>query len=486
MSDFLTDINKYKDNLWSSFASKSEVKAPAFEAQNVTVPMVETVQSKPVETSTFTFLQQQPTTASAQNSVFTTASSQPKSAEVVTAPQSVVKKAKTETMDEFFSRYYSKYETATDEQKEKFVEKYLKSLTTPEKQAKEFERLRRAGVKANEIKVLSRTIKILNAKNQKEAAESVCNRGTEELNKAGRIVVAQDYFLYDKSVQNEVAKILVNTKDAEVVNLAAAVAYKTDVSQQVDVTKTLFNSGFEQVQNTIALNEGKYDRVNQISIYETLMTSKFQSVLNTSASNIYTLYKDNQLAATKMTTATGNEEAINYAASNAYLCDKSVQSEIKSTLEESGYDSVKETLANSPQEPETAATEAEKQEAFEKASIEEKLEMASSVKGGSEESCIKDIVKNASNSEKLALITPNTSYSVLSAIIDSNPSLEVISKIKSIIGNLKDNDQKAIIDKLNSNFVSSLLDSKTTMFNMTLKKMVLKKMADKSEIKVAC
>lgn len=392
-------------------------------------------------------------------------------------------------VDKFMARYYTGWDKFSDEKKLAYTRRYFKQFRGDRQEA-EFNKLYKKGVSEENIEMFGSTLKDLHKAAQVGAANTMLDTDGTLRNKAGEIVAKNVQFLHSdnrlivmgdvmnksgKEVrismarelphlgkQNEVggAKIIAATKDEDVINAGAEVAYLTDKKNQTQIASTLFDTGFEKVQKTIASTEGKFDKSNQVDIYKKLMTSEHQSVLNEAATNIYTLYKDNQVMATKLTVATNNEEAINCAASNAYKCDSKVQSEVVSTLEKSGYDSVKETLTAAEKESAEASQSAQSQ------TVSEKIKTITTSNSISKEAEVRDLLKNASNTEKLALLKSSTlPSSMLYLLLEGNPSMELLSKITDMIGKVDDKTQKTLVKGMNKSYSANIINSRMSLFD---------------------
>lgn len=387
-------------------------------------------------------------------------------------------------VDKFMAKYYTGWDKFSDEKKRAYTKRYFGQFRGDRQEA-EFKKLYKKGVNEENIQMFGSTLKDLHKVAQTGAANTMLDTDGTLRNKAGEIVAKNVKFLHSENrlivmgdVMNKsgkevrismarelphmsskdqpgAAKIIAATKDEDVVNAGAEVAHLTDKKCQTQVVNTLFDTGFEKVQKTIASNEGKFDKHNQVDIYKKLMTSEHQSVLNEAATNIYTLHKDNQIMATKLTVATNNEEAINCAAANAYKCDEKAQSEVVSTLQKSGYDSVKETLAT-----------AEKAASTQTQSVADKIKTITSSNATVKESEIRSLLKNASNSEKLALLKSSAlPANMLYLLLEGNPSMELLSKITDMIGNVDEKTQKVLVKGMNKSYSANIINSRLSLFD---------------------
>lgn len=468
MIDFLSFI-KNKENLLAASTNEAQ-PSPVAPENKASILMSEEMVHQKIDLSAFASLETKPETKVQTNSIFPTAA-KPQVEEIKTPP---VKTSTGETTDGYFSRYYTKYNKADAEGKVKFIKKYFGSLTAAQ-QEKEFERLRRKGVSPEEIERLAKSIGALNAKNQLKAEDAVMNKGSEKLNRAGRKAVAETIQEYDKTVQEGATKLLVNTKDETAIKIGAGHASECDVKAQTNIVKVYQQIEDKDVNKILIDQYGKFAKENEIPIHTIMSNSKLSETVEYAASNIWKFDKANQKSAVQITIDTGNEAAINAAAAKANYYDKSVQSEIKSTLSDSGYQSVKETLATTEKvemKPSESATPA--------SSVADKIKEIVSSNSAVKESEIKNILKNASNAEKLALISslpPGMLYPFINALLEDNPSMAVLSEITKIMGQVDSKNQTSLIKKMNNSYSSSILNSKVSLFDSALQTMLVKEAA---------
>lgn len=370
----------------------------------------------------------------------------------------------TETMDEFFNRYYSKYAKADEAGKQKFIAQYLKRTAAANAQEQDFKKLLQSGASKKDVERLASVIDQLNKDVQVKAATAVSKEQTEELNEAGRRIIAKYIQNYDKKAQKDVTVMLISTKDMVAIKEASSYVAKCDAANQTDLVKLYQEIENVDINKILIDQYAQYAKENQVNIHKVMSSSQNSETVEYAASNIYQFDKMNQAAAVQTTMNTNNEAAINAAAAKSNYYDKSVQAEIKSKLESTGYQSVKETLANAPQQDKTevkkasAAATTEKvteTEEFKKAPVTEKVKMIEAMNGLQKENCMKDFIKKASSAEKLALIStlsPANLFSVLNLILDSNPSIEVLSKITDLVGKVKDRDKMTLLKKMNKGY----------------------------------
>lgn len=483
-------LNK-KENI---FADKSrDAKAAEQEAQVVTVPIVNSQpvkeQAKLDAAGNVRLVENVQTDEKMGLAIEKTA----QQTKVKTAEKENNKKTKGESLDQYFSRYYTQYSKADEAGKQKFIERYIKSFTDKDKQAKEFERLRKAGVSAKEIERLAGAIDAMDAKNQFKAAKTICTEGSDEQKKAGRKGVAKNIQTFDKTVQKDATAMLIDTKDIDAIKEASTHTAQCDKTVQTDIVKMYQVLENAEVNKNLIDQYADYAKENQVDIHKIMSSSKLSETVEYAAANIYNFAAENQKAAIQITISTDNEAAINAAAAKANYYDKTVQSDIKTMLSSTRYESVKETLANAPQ-PSAAEKTSEQsvasqaqvtKETFKEANLTEKLKMISSMKGSDKEVFMKEMFKTASTAEKLALISslsPSALFSALNSILDSNPSMEILSKITSIMGQVQEKDQSVLMQKLDKSYSSSVLSSQVSLFDATMQKAFIKRMADQGDL----
>lgn len=350
----------------------------------------------------------------------------------------------------------------------------------------------------------AKNLRYLHEDNQIKAEKMVMQKTEKET----KIIMAQE--VPNFAVKNQVAgtEVIVATKDEDITDTLAQVAYKTDKSVQTEVAKTLFNSGFEKIQTTIAQTEGKYDKENQIELYKTLMTSQYQNVLEEAAKNIYTFDKNNQLTAVNITKETQNEGAINAAASQITKYDEQYRTQIKDSLSSSGYDSVKQTIAQAEADAKAAEAKVQAQkesqeEAQEEAegqaeaeaqkqtiqdnqreTVVEKVKTIINSKESNKDSLIKDAIKGASEAEKIALISslsPNELFGILDFILQDSPSLEVLSKVMTVLDGTDDKRKNEFVQKVNKTYASRIMGNQIGLLSPTLQNAFVEEKLQKGE-----
>jgi len=418
------------------------------------------------------------------------------------------------SLDQAMTNFYGKkYANASEEEKEKLIVKYFDWLSTEKKdfttQLNQFKLYRdRCKDEGAEYKRLSSVIDKLEAKYQLPAATAVMTEGTAKQKDIGQKAVADDYHHYDKSVQVGVTKLIVDSKNEQAIKIGASHSSKLSDENQVkavDIYKTtdISEKAKTEVGKTIVAQYADFASQNQVEIHKSMSDKNYwdTKVIEFAASNIYNFAAENQKPSVQVTVNTGNEAAIAAAAAKINYYDKTVQSAIKTTLVSTGIESVKMALANAPQPPtstvkkesvaqKTATTTAptvnkitlaaQAQEKFEKASLSQKMQMLSSMKGSEKEVYMKNIIKSAPPAVVLALLSTLPSSmlsSVINIVLDSNPSIEVMSKVTSLIGKVPDGDKKALIKKINDSYSTSLLNSQASMFDADFQKVVVQEMA---------
>lgn len=519
MVDFLEYFKNLGTLQQTSFAngSRSEVQTQPFSQEQapITVPVGKTLmtenqkQTEKGETP-FTFLQDSTKNKVKTNSVFsensTTSSPIAETTTAADAPTSNTKNGnkKTETMAEYFTRYYTGYKKADTKTKEKFVSQYLKSMANdPTGQSKEFERLRKAGISSEELELLAKNIEVLNAKVQTNAADAVCNNGTDEQNRVGRRVVANNYQHYDKTVQNPVSQMIVKTGDTNIIKIAASHASECDKTNQVDIVGIYQKVENKDVNKILIDQYSKYAKENQLDIHTIMSGSKLSETVEYAASNIWQFDKDNQSKAVQITVNTGNEAAVNAASAQYAKYDKSVQSEIKSIIQNTDYDSAKQTLADAEEKAEAEAKQEAKIEAEEqakaeteakanakaadneKSNITEKVKNILNSKSNNKDSLIKDTLKGASEGEKIALISslsPNELLNVLDFILQDNPSINVLSKAMTALDQIDDKRKEEFVEKINKTYLSKIVGTQIGVFSLNTQKTFVEESAKSGEL----
>lgn len=399
--------------------------------------------------------------------------------------QSKADEKRKESLNQFFGRYYSKFEKSSDEQKVKYMKQYFNSLDE-KKQAQEFERLRQRGYDTTEIEHLAETISALKTKNILKAQNDVMNNGTAELNKAGRRGVAKTMQEYDPTVRQQAVKNLVQTGDKEAILIGSSHASEFGKENETAVVG-IYQSIDDKDVNKILIDQyEKYAKENQVDIHKIMSGSKLSETVEYAASNIYKFDKSNQVAATKVTIATGNEAAINAAAAQYGKYDKSVQSEVSSTLSSSGYASVNNTLAKSVAENtsgnsynssssnfQTTESSTPKQSNSTDSSYSEKVNEVKKILSSNDpnyQSKLEDAIKDFTPAQIINLlssISPDRLLSVIKIIYQNNPSPEVTNSIENMIsqGRFDPKTTKELIAMIGDNSASTKIFASQPLFS---------------------
>lgn len=403
---------------------------------------------------------------------------------------------KTETMDEFFGRYYKRYNSASEEDKTKMITRYLQSLaSSPERQAKAFEHLREKGASPEEIQRLSNTIDKLNSKVQVKAADAVCNKGTEEQNTVGRKVVADNYQNYDKTVQKDVAKIIVETKDENVIKTAASHSAECDKSNQVDIVKTYQQIDNKEVNKVLIDQYKDYAKENQVDIHKVMSNSKQSETVEYAASKIYNFHEDNQAAAAKVTTATGNEAAIKAMA--AQLCrftNRAIREQIKNLARSTNISGIEETLAKAEKEIiKTDSTTSSEQTSESSASqtqttdsSDDDTSSSTSTNIDNNDEAYAESVKNSSDVEKIEMMNsmpPSELANNLSLFLNGNSSPEVINAAISMLNTLSEQDKMKVISQFQGNdYIKNLILVQLGTLDESTQRLIVNKAAESGSL----
>lgn len=373
-----------------------------------------------------------------------------------------------ESVDERLNRYYSQYKNAkTPEEKEAFLEKYLKGCygemkdKTREEQIKiqlaDFKKLLANTTNPDSYEMLAKKIYILESQNQISAAEaavptepsntdatkkydeyqaywkSLTPEQQSELRGRGVRGLAQSVQRCDAKNQVALSKIVVGSNNEEAIEIGAGHTSEMAAENQIEIAKTynsaeISDKAKQEVSKILIDQYSKYAKENQTEIYKITYDSKFQEIKEYAAKNIYNLDKENQVGAVKYTVESGNEGAIKVAASQYNYYDDSVKNEIKYTITNSNYESAKITLAEAElkQESTSASQTYTAQEKI--AAIEEQAK--------SNPSQIKSLVENLSDAEKISLLKSTSNPEIAKAIFENHPSLVVLREFgKTLDGN---------------------------------------------------
>lgn len=304
-------------------------------------------------------------------------------------------------------------------------------------------------VKLASDNAVARNVRYTHRDNQLKIESSVIKKCAKET----KMIMVRESVHFDEHNQVGAAQIAIDTKDTDVIDAYARVAYETDKKHHAKIAGMLLDTNIEKVQATVAKTEGKYSKESQLEIYQKLMKSQYQSVLNEAAGNIYTLDKDNQVTAINYTVATQNEEAIKMAQAQQDKYDASVQAKIK------------ENLANAEsaaKEKESETSEKIKKEA----TLAEKAEKISSSQSASREEVTK-ILKEATPQERKALLaslSPNARAKAVLSLYGKIPTMDYLNALNEL-GTEEINDEiseqiaETMSDKGNTKKLS-LLDSR--------------------------
>jgi len=213
-----------------------------------------------------------------------------------------------------------------------------------------------------DVEFLTRTCKYLDKDNQLQSVLQSHQYENSEFQTIAQRIIADDSDKFDESVKPAIHKEIQSwtNEGAEEAQAIAAVKANTikDVNAQREVMQGYQGLHSEKVDMAISDNIGTYFRDENGNILPGSDNEKFQMELwqnglkNAAtekaranfARNTYQLTKDNQTPASDIVLETGNEAYINAMAENAYNFDESTRDSVINKLENSGYDSVKNTL----------------------------------------------------------------------------------------------------------------------------------------------
>lgn len=370
-------------------------------------------------------------------------------------PEQTLGEIKGPGLDETMTKFYGKkYEKASEEEKEKLIVNYFDWLNKDKKdvvnQFDQFKLYKNRCKGDDEYKRLSSVIDKLATKYQLSAAKSVMYEGTGKQKAIGQMAVAEDYYNYDKSVQKDVAQLVVGTKNSVAIKTAATYASKTDKSNQVDVVRTFQKIENKDVNKVLIDQYANYAKENQVGVHKVMSASKLSETVEYAASNIFHFHKDNQALAVKVTTETGNEAAIKAAAANYSKYDKSAQSEIKSIINETPYESAKTILQ------EQAEFEAEMNARAMTGGYD--INNLNEVIASGSQTALEIYLKNCTDAEKIAIAKAYSGSSkIIDIILSNNPSVYVINAVSQLKGAAESKSVQANIVFLDATAQSSML-----------------------------
>lgn len=526
MDNFFVFTSKIP-NFFLPQTEEEDVKAPFLRKENVNSVMTENefqVQAQPKELGAFSALAA-PQTSGVTNpsSVFQSKASAPaptdevvKTAEKHLVNNEKVKKPKSKrTIDEAMRDSYPNWDKMTKEEKEQKIITHLQSIPKEEFSylatknqpdgrvgwLKSF--LLNGRMSNDESKIVVGSLKCLNiskeefAELQAQGVKMVFDKDNQN-KEVSQLQVTKDMSKYGLKAQ-KVSVDETSKSEFTTVRLAGAsnVSKLKDEIQTESVNKYLTNSKDmpsdfrKKLGFTFVDQYGQFAKEAELAIHKDVSNAypDISEVAQYAASNIYKFSKENQAQAVKITIATGNEGAINAAAKQYTLCDKSVQTEIRSILGETKYESVQATLASttptfisSTQTSETASSISSLS-----GSLVDQVNQIINSKSLNSEEQIKQLLSKASESEKLTLISslPSSAlFTVFSIIIDQNPSMELLSKIASMSGKMDDKNQKLMIEKLNKNYPPALLASQCPTFDSRAQECYVRYMAETGNLEI--
>lgn len=392
-----------------------------------------------------------------------------------------VPQKKKATMEDFFSHYYTQYNKADENGKKAFIVRYFQSMAkNPVRQLSEFKRLHKLGVSKGEIQRLTLVIQDLSEKIQFDAMKFACTDPTEDKNKVvsdkyktSRMVVADNYQDYHNTVQLKTLGFLFTTKDRQVINRASTHVSELsstelkdkhgkvlkDKNGRVITNQTLAVEMFQNpditgldlknkddrkfqsiIDKNIIYQYSKFSANSQLSIHEAMSASKLSETVKYAASNIYNLDRTNQANAVDITVKTQNKEAIEAAAANLADYDKSEQSKIEASINNSGIETAKQILSAVKEfTTEVYAASSEKiaqirvdTTLLDKTTQDTFAKFEKTLKNNPNPAVLLDEIKKLPDNMKLILLQQYSNDSVVvSAIFASGASLAVLSKLSA-------------------------------------------------------
>ena len=443
-------------------------------------------------TNTFTQPVDEKVTSAPTVTGLTSAGNVPMTKPEVKDKKSEISVTKGPGLDETLTNFYGKkYTKASEEEKEKLIVKYFDWLSKDKKdvisQLDQFKLYRSRCKNDAEYKRLSSVIDKMEAKYQLNAAKTVITEGTNKQKDIGQKAVADDYHHYDKSVQKDVSKLIVESKNEEAIEIGASHAAQTDKSNQVEIVKTFQSIDKIEVNKILIDQYGQYDKSNQIDIHRTMSASKHTETVEYAASNIWHFDKDNQAPSVKITTETGNEAAIKAAAEQYAKYDRSAQNEIKSIINSTDCDSAKEALEKAEQQAEQEEQLKAKQEAEKETggaqdsqnggktfAAELKTLLSSNTTG---KDGIKKLFERASESEKIAMLSslsPSELVGVLGIIIQCNLPTSVWSKILLLLDKIDGSQKKDLLKQMEKTSAYGFIKSHMGVLGPSVQKLLIK------------
>ncbi len=209
-----------------------------------------------------------------------------------------------------------------------------------------------------EAEELARVCARLDKNNQLRGMIESCNFEDEEMRAAALRGVASRVNDFDQDVKEDVYGFIKVSGNADAQSIAVLQAKNEELELQNRVVQNYQTIDNEKVQMTIASHEGEFFRDENGNIEPGSKAEQYQlelfrnGVQNASsqkakecyAEHAYQLTATNSEAAVDIVNGTQDEALINAMAKNAYKFDDSVRDSIINKLENSGYDSVKNTL----------------------------------------------------------------------------------------------------------------------------------------------
>ncbi len=408
-----------------------------------------------------------------------------------------------ESVDERLARFYGKkYENATAEEKEKYLEKYLTGYfkeikgKSKEEQIKlqlaDFKKLLSNTRNGDSYEMMAKKISILEEKNQLLAAKrATVEEKSDELRNRGEIGVAKTIHNCHENNQTALTKLIVDSKNEAAIKIGASYASKLAVSNQVQAVeiyqKTQMAESFQKELDKILINQyGKFAKQNEVDIHKIMSASKISETVEYAASNIHKFDKENQVKAFAVTSQTGNEKAVQAALAQADKYDASVKQEInaiaQAQISQAKPEVQKEEVKVSPTKTEEAQTKTNSKTS----TYEQYKEISKTIATSSDMKTIRKALEGASDSVKIALLSSLSTdklAKIIPIILESNPSSIVRAKINSVINNANRSEAKKLISEVsNTNFYKTL-QSDTSALSFTVQQELVEKSATSGDLR---
>ena len=399
------------------------------------------------------------------------------------------------TLEKFYGKRFTE---ASPEEKERLAVKYFDWIRTDKKgvisQSKQFELYKQRCESPEEYEFLCSVIDKMEAGEQAKAAKSVMYDGSKSQQLIGTRAVLRDYDNYSEEDMEEIKKLFYgedfeNLSPEEKLERVAIIDGEYEKweaeHKDGDHSKLAFidfkvNMNISR-DNNIPEEERKEAGIKAVSciqhanvedqteLIDEAYESEIEDVRRETARQSHTYDKTVQKYAVDKGLSLDDEEIANIIAQNAYRYDESVREDIINTLNNSKYDSVKETLKESKAQYE-AEQKAKAESSEESKSSSQKYDKSSSSASSLVESerRINSIVNNASTNtiqkaKQIKTLNPKEQHIAIGKMIQNSTLPEVkslaLSGLKTeVIRYLLDNyspDNTSTLDYLSSLMTSA-------------------------------